>query len=169
MPVRGISDSYTATSFYQQPVVATIPLNVLSELDRRTALLPASALPSVNLHVRHHNRQQQQQRLRLGDNGNTVDVSSYEGHHYSEINSEPSFASPMSSSSSLSSTAAAAVTMTSSGHVTETHTPINQAHVADAADAEYSVLDTATIGEPPSLPSVYETLHDRDPLSSTSY
>jgi len=68
------------------------------------------------------------------------------------------------SSSSLSS-AAAAVTMTSSGHVTETDTPTNQAHVTDAAVTEYSVLDTATIADPPSLPSVYQTLNDRNPSS----
>jgi len=169
VPVQGISDSHTATPFYQQPPAATIPLNVLSESDRRTALLPSSVLPSVNLcHHHHHQQQQQQQQLQLRDNGNTVDRSSYEDHHYSQINSEPSLASPTSSSSSLSAAAAAAVTMTSSGHVTEIDTPTNQVHVADAAGAEYSVLDTATIAEPPPLPSVYQTLHDRHPLSSTS-
>ena len=161
--VQGISDSYTATAGYRQPVVTTIPLHVLSESDRQTALLPASALPSVN--PRHRHRHHQQLLQQQTDNGNTVDRSSCEDHHYSEINGETSLASPTSSSSSLSSAAAAAVTMTSSGHVTETDTPTNQAHMTDAAVAEYSVLDTATIADPPSLPSVYQTLNDRNPSS----
>jgi len=132
-----------ASPVYQQsvPIVNAIPLNVLQESDVHTSVSP------VNLH-------QQQQQLQLTDQGNDVHRSSYEHHHYSEINSD--------SSSSLSLAAEA-------GHVTETDTPTAQVRVADAAVAVYSGLDTATtISGPTSLPSVYQTLIDTGPLSSTS-
>ena len=169
MVLQGIGDSYTPTPSYQQPVVTAIPLNVVRDSSLHSAVSPASAFPSVNL--RHHNRQQHLQ-LQERVNGDT-DRLSHDDHHYSEINSEPSLASPTSSSSSSSLSFAAAVatamtTITSSDHVTETDTPTEQAHVADAATAMYSGLDTATMSEPPPVPSVYQTLNDKNPLSATS-
>ena len=123
MIVQGVSDSYMATATYQHPVVTTLPLNVISESNRRD---PASESPSL----------QQQD-----------DV----GHYYSEINSE----TPSPSAPSVAAAAAVAVpqAMTSSSHVTETDTPTKQA---------YSGLDTSTMSQHTSLPSVYLTLINTD-------
>jgi len=130
--VQGVSDSYMATATYQHPVVTTLPLNVISESNRRD---PASESPSL----------QQQD-----------DVD----HYYSEINSETT------SPSAPSVAAAAGVVpqaVTSSSHVTETDTPTKQTDVSGAA---YSGLDTSTMSQHTSLPSVYLTLVNTDEATS---
>jgi len=149
---------YTATAFYQQPVVvAETALNVVAESGGgHTAVSPpASESPSTDL----HNQRQRQQ--------STVDGSSDEDHYYSEISCEPS-STPSTAAAAASATATK--TMTSSGHVTETDTPTTEERdtVPDEAVTEYLGLDTATISEPASSPSVYQSLSDTNALSSTS-
>ena len=157
MIVQGASDAYTSTASYQPPVLTTIPLNdISSELDLRpnTVSHAASVRPPGSLPRHQHGRQLQQDADETG-----VNRSSYEDHYYSEINSEP--ASPSSSSTSslpVSSAAVGVTTMTSPSHVTETDTPIEEAGGAEASNAVYSGLDTATLSEPRSSPSVYQTL-----------
>ena len=157
--VQGVNDSYTATATYQQPVVITaaVPLNDISEARPHATVSAESESPSVNL--RHHHHQQQQQQ---GD-GVSLNRSTYEEHHYSEINSEPPSAS--STSSPTSSATAMAMATTSSGHVTETDTPTGRPHAVIAA---YSGLDTSTMDEPVWSPSVYQTLNDADQVSSST-
>ena len=132
---------------YQRPVTE-IPLNVISDSDHHADVSPASASVSINPH--------HQQQLQQSDHVDIVE----EHQHYEIINE----------ASSTSSAAAAAVmmttTMTSSDQVTEIPTPTRQAHLADAAATVYLGLDTATMSEPVSTPSVYETLTDANPSSS---
>jgi len=158
--VQGVGDTYTATAAYQRPVVTRVdlPLSNISELDGRNTdtLSPAPVPPLASLPRRQHRLQQQ------GDESGVNRLSDTD-HYYSEIHTEAESSSSSSSlSSSLSSAAASA------SHVTETDTPTKEVHGADAADAVYSGLDTATVSEPTSSPSVYQTLNDTDRAVSSS-
>ena len=163
MIVQGVSDAYTSTASHQPPVLTTIPLNdISSELHLRpNTVSPASVRPPGSLPRHQQGRQLQQNGDETG-----VNRSSYEDHYYSEINSEP--ASSSSTSSLSASVAVGVTTMTSPSHVTETDTPIEEAGGAEASNAVYSGLDTATLSEPRSSPSVYQTLSGTGQVFSSS-
>jgi len=146
--VQGLSDSYTATATYRQPVVSAIPLSSISnESEPHPAVVPASESPSAD-------PPPQQQRDESAEDEN-------EDHYYSEIRSEsglPPRPPPSTTSTPLS--PAGPVAMTSSSHVTE---PVRTLSKQTTHDAEYSSLDaeTMTARDVTSQPSVYQSLGDQ--------
>ena len=165
MVVQRASDAYRSTASDQPPVLTAVPLNdISSELDLGpNTVSPASVRPPGSLP-----RHQQGRQLHQNADETGVNRSSYEDHYYSEINSEPESSSSSSSPSLSASVAVGMTTMTSPSHVTEPDTPIEEARGAEAANAVYSGLDTATLSEPRSSPSVYQTLSGTAQVLSSS-